>query len=514
MGRMTGRSLRAHLSWPFSLDAVWLLAPALALSAIALLSPVRPHDYFWALVQGRTTWELGSVARHNAFLYTIPETAPFVNQAWLGQLLLYAGYGLGGHTFNLVLLALLLAVSLSLAMDGALLRGARPTDVAVVALVSLPLLALGSGVRTQMFAYPCFVLILRFVLLESPRLAPRPLAVVLVATLLWANTHGSFVLAPAVVLARAAVGIWSAPREARGRAAREHGLELALVLAATCVNPRGPLVYGYALGLPLAMGVLHDTDVNEWRALSPVSPFGLTVIAGMLAGVALGVRRRGRVNLAALGVFLACAALCFVSQRFLAWAALGAVLVLPILTRPEREVPAGDRGGVAGLNAALIGALVLGVVASLPGGPLFQRFAPCAHLPYSDARVLGKETPLRLAEHLAREGAAGRIFHDQAAGGLLEWTLARSGPQAVAFVDQRFEIVPPEIWAQYFTVASAVPGWKAILDHYGIGTLLIDQERQHLLVDAVEREREWRLVARELSYRLYMRTLEKPPGHG
>jgi hypothetical protein len=514
MGRMTGRSLRAHLSWPFSLDAVWLLAPALALSAIALLSPVRPHDYFWALVQGRTTWQLGSVAEHNAFLYTIPETALFVNQAWLGQLFLYGGYGLGGHTFNLVLLALLLAASLSIAMDGALQRGARPTHVALVALVSLPLLALGSGVRTQMFAYPCFVLLLRFVLLEARRLAPRPLAVVLVATLLWANAHGSFVLAPAIILARAAVGVWTAPRETRARTAREHGLELALVLATTCLNPRGPLVYGYALGLPLAMGVLEDTDVNEWRALSPLSPFGMAVIAGMLAGMLLGVRRRGRVNLAALGVFLACSALCLVSQRFLAWAALSAVLVLPVLTRSEREVPAGERGGVAGLNAALIGAMVLGVLASLPGAPLFQRFAPCAHLPYPDARVLGKETPLRLAERLAREGAAGRIFHDQAAGGLLEWTLARSGPKAVAFVDQRFEIVPREIWAQYFTVASAGPGWEALLDRYGIGTLLIDQERQHRLVNAVERDREWRLVARELSYRLYVRSPAKPPGHG
>ena len=507
---MTGRSLRAHLSVPFSLDAVWLLAPPLVLAAIALLSPVRPHDYFWALVQGRTTWELGSVAQQNSFLYTLPETAPFANQAWFGQLMLYAGYGLGGHSVNLVLLALLLAASLFVAMDGALLRGARPAHVALVALGTLPLLALGSGVRTQMFAYPCFVLVLRFVLLEHPRLAPRPLALVLVASLLWANTHGSFVLAPGIVAARAAVGIWSAPRDLRARAAREHGLELALVLAATCVNPRGPLVYGYALGLPLAMGVLHDTDVNEWRALSPFDPFGVAVIAAMVAGVALGVRRRGRASVAALGVFLACSALCLVSQRFLAWAALGAVLVLPVLVRPEREAPTGERGGVAWLNSALAGALLLGVAASLPGAPLFERIAAFAHLPYPDARVLSNETPLRLAEHLARKGAEGRIFHDQAAGGLLEWTLASDTPRAVAFVDQRFELIPPEIWTQYFTIARARPGWQALLDRYGIRTLLLDEERQRLLVDAVEKESRWRLVARELSYRLYERPAETP----
>ncbi len=511
---MPRRSLRDHLHWPIGLDGVWLLAPLFALSAVALLSPIRPFDYFWALVQGRTTWELGGVARQNLFLYTLPEAEPFFNQAWLAQLLLFAGYRVGGHALNLGLLVLLLCVALACCMDGALRRGALPTHVALAALVSLPLLGLGSAVRSQMFAYPCFAVVLRCLLLEVPRLARGPFVAICATSAFWANTHGSFVLAPAMLAARAAFGLWAQPRGARVGALRDHAIELALVLAATCLNPRGPTVYAYSLGLPLSMKVGNQSDVAEWQAISPLEPLGLVVAAAMVAAVMLAALRRGRVSPAPLLVFLGCAALSFVSQRFLAWAALGLVLVLPVLARPDGDPASGERRGVAWLNTALVATFVLVTMASVPGAPLFQRLASHTHLPYAEARALGQETPLRLAERLRREGSTGRIFHDQALGGLLEWVLAADGPKAVAFVDQRFELVPAEIWEEYFTIGAARAGWRELLTRYGIGTLLIDERRQRALVEAIGRDPEWHLVAREFSYRLYERSPRGGPGDG
>lgn len=511
---MPGRSLRHYLSWPIGLDGVWLLAPVFVLSAVTLLSPIRPFDYFWTLVQGRTTWELGRVARENLFLYTLPETEPFFNQAWLAQLLLFGGFRGGGHTFNLVLLAIVLVVALVCCMDGALRRGARPIHVALAALVSLPLLGLGSGVRSQMFAYPCFALLLRYLLLGTPRLARAPLAAVLLATTFWSNTHGSFVLAPAMLAARAACGTWTQPPGARLRAAREHAVELALVLAATCLNPRGPAVYVYAFGLPVSMKLGNQSDVGEWQPLSPLEPLGLVLSAALVATGVLAVSRRKRVAPAALLVFFGCGLLSFVSQRFLAWAALGLVLVVPVLSRREGNAPADDRSGVRWLNIALVASFALVTLGSVPGAPLFERSAARTRLPYTGARALGHETPLGLAEQLARVGATGRIFHDQAIGGLLEWVLAANEPKAVAFVDQRFELVPPEIWAQYFTIASARPGWQRLLLRYEIGTLLIHERRQRPLVDAIERAGEWRLVASEFDYRLYVRSAEGAPSGG
>jgi hypothetical protein len=501
---------------PISLDGVWLLAPLFALSAVALLSPIRPFDYFWALVQGRTTWELGSVARENLFLYTVGETQPFFNQAWLAQLLLFAGYRSGGHTANLVVLVLLLVTALACCMDGALRRGGRPVHVALAALVSLPLLGLGSGVRTQMFAYPCFALLLRFLLLEVPRLARAPFVAILAASAFWANTHGSFVLAPALIAARAALGIWE-QRNGGGRsaAARDHAVEFALVLMATCLNPRGPAVYAYAFGMPLDMGVGNASDVGEWQPISPLEPLGLVLVAAVVAAVALATLRRGRVSPPALLVFLGCALLSFVSQRFLAWAALGLVLVLPVLTRREGQpAESDDRRGVGWVNAGLVALFALITLGSVPGAPLFERLVNSAHLPYAGARALGRETPLRLAERLGREGPNGRVFHDQALGGLLEWVLVADKPKPVAFVDQRFELIGQEIWSEYFTIASARPGWQALLGRYGVRTLLVDERRQRALVEAIAHDPGWRLVAREFSYRLYVRSPQGAPGDG
>jgi hypothetical protein len=356
---MSGRSFRAHLSWRPGLDALWLLSPAFTLAAVAWLRPIRPFDYFWALVQGRASIQLGSIARENLFLHTLPLETPFFNQAWLGQLLLFGGYELGGHTLNLVLLGLLLVAALVLCMDAALRSGALPVHVALIALASLPFIGLGSGVRTQMFAYPCFALVFRHLLLDGARTSPRNLLVVLVAVALWANVHGSFVLAPALIAVRGVFRAAERPPDggSRRKVTTDAARELALVVAATAVNPRGPALYGYVVGIGDAMGVARGTDVAEWQPLSLLDPLGWGLLVAVGASIAIAVTRRERTTLAPLGAFLLLSIASFVSQRFLPWAALAGVAGLPGLLR-RRSAPAADeRRGVPWLNASLVAVL-------------------------------------------------------------------------------------------------------------------------------------------------------------
>jgi hypothetical protein len=512
---MSGRSFRAHLSFRPSLDAVWLLSPALTLMAVAWLRPIRPFDYFWALAQGRATLQLGGIPRENLFLYTLPLDAPFFNQAWLGQLALYAGQALGGHPLNLALLGLSLFAALVISMDTALRIGARPLDVALVAFASLPFIGLGSGVRTQMFAYPCFALVFRHLVLGGERASRRDLGVLFVAVAIWSNVHGSFVLAPALVAVRGALSTLSNLKGGWTRLglARNAALELGLVLAATAVNPRGPTLYAYVLGIGDAMRVGRGTDVAEWQPLSFSDPFAWLLLAGVGTSIALAVKRHDRVGLTALGAFLVLSVASFVSQRFLPWTAFAAVVTVPLLLR-SRSVPAVDsHRGLAWLNLMLLGVLVTATVGSLPGAPLFTHFAPNAQ-PYPKTRALSREVPLRTLEHLARQGYPNRIFHHQAIGGALEWMLASDRPKPVAFVDQRFELTPAWLWRDYFTIALARPGYRELLERHHVGTLLIEERDNAPLVDAVARDTEWRLVSREFSYRLYERVPSRRPSDG
>jgi hypothetical protein len=117
---------------------------------------------------------------------------------------------------------------------------------------------------------------------------------------------------------------------------------------------------------------------------------------------------------------------------------------------------------------------------------------------------LGTDVPLRLAQKLAVL-RPGRIFHTQAVGGLLEWALCSHGPEPVAFVDQRFELIPPPVWREYLDACGAKPGFERILNRYGVVAVLAESSEAKPLLDALANDPDWSLDAREGEFRLYLR---------
>jgi hypothetical protein len=489
---------------PLGIEAVWLAAAPFVLAVAALLSPIRPFDYFWSLVQGRAIVQLGRIPTENLFLHTVPVHAPFIEQPWLAQLAMFGAFRLGGHSANLLLLAGLLALAMAIALDTALRLGGKPRTVAVVALAVSPLLVLGSGVRTQMFAYPCFALILRWSLLRAPGRSLRAIVPSLVVSALWANLHGSFVLAPVIVALAAAGRFLAADRSQRDRWATlaRGGRDAFLVGLAALANPHGARIYSYAAGLAGAVRVAGVSDVGEWLAPSMREPLGIAFyVLAVLGGLAAVLGRR-RVVLAALVPHLGFVALSCASQRFLSWWALSAIVAFARIRGSDG--PVAVRQGPSWPNVALLGLLLSLVLASFPGAPLFERAALRSHLAYPDARALGVESPVRLAQGLA-QGYPGKLFHVQAVGGLLEWTLAADAPKPVAFVDQRFELTPAGVWQDYFAICNARGDWRGLLASYGVGTILIDAKEASPLLGALAADPAWRPMGEELAYHLFQR---------
>lgn len=499
----TRMGLAAHFRFPVGIDAVWLAAAPFVLVVAPLLTPIRPFDYFWSLAQGRAMVQLGQIPSQNMFLYTLPADAPFFDQPWLGQLAMYAAFRVGGHSANLLLLAVSLALAMTIAIDTALRAGGKPRTVALVALAVAPVLALASGARTQMLAYPCFAFVLRGAVLRGSRSGLRSLLPAVLVTALWANLHGSFVLAPLLfVLSALGAGLRPGAGESRRAGGRRLLGEVSLIGAATLLNPHGPMVYVYAFTLAASMRLGGTGEVGEWLALSPLTIEGAAFYTLALAGVVLAVRNRRHARLDALLPHLAFAVTAATSARLVGWWALSAVAaVAPV--QPD-VAGVGGRRGPSWPNVGLLALFVTLALACLPGAPLFERAALHSHLPYTEARAFGVETPWRTAQSLAR-GYPGRLFHTQAVGGLVEWTLAVDGPQPVAFVDQRFELIPPEVWRAYFAICRAEPVWQGLLDRYGIGTLLLDEEDAAGLLAEVSASPAWRLAGREFRYRLYVR---------
>ena len=501
---MSGRGLRDHFSWPLSLEAVWLMSPLFLVAVVALLSPVMPHDYFWALVQGRACVQLGAIPRENAFLFTMPAEAPFFDQPWLAQLAMFGAYTLGGHSLNVVVLALCLCLGLALAMDAALQLGADARAVALIALLSVTIFGFGASVRSQMFAYPCFTAMLRIASAPGGRIDPKGALASAGVAALWANVHGSFVLAPLVMAAPLAVSLF---KTLTGRepasALRARSLRFLAGTAGTFVNPAGPLVYLYVVRLGRAMNVAGKTHVIEWQAprLSSTGGALFLVLFGVSLVALLRFRRRivPEVSLS----FVVLGLLSLLSGRFQDWWALAAPVALGPLF-PARATASHVPRAKSLANAALIATFAAVLLLSLPGLPLFERVAAAGHLPYPGARVLGSQTPLRLGELLLRAGYRGRLFHDQSLGGFIEWMLARDAPRQVAFVDQRFELTPAELWRDYFTLAEARGDFRELLRRYDIDAVLVNDETSAKLVDALKRDPRWLLRAQELRYSLFL----------
>ena len=100
---------------------------------------------------------------------------------------------------------------------------------------------------------------------------------------LWANMHGSFVLAPAIL------GYAWLDDVLRGRPARTSFAVLVLGVLATFVTPFGPGVWAYAAGIganPVIAG-----QVSEWQRTTPFTVTGLLFYASVAAvAVAMALR--------------------------------------------------------------------------------------------------------------------------------------------------------------------------------------------------------------------------------
>lgn len=505
---MSGESagLRQRFAWPLGVDAVWLASPLFVLALAAIFSPIRPFDYFWALVQGRACVQLGRIPTENAFLYTLPAGAPFFDQPWLSQLAMFWVYRTGGHAANLLVLALCLGLSFALLIDTALRLGGDARVVALVALLAVPLVVLGAGVRTQMFAYPCFAILLRQAALSGPEVKLRSLLVSVLVAAFWANVHGSFVLAPLLLAAPVAAALVDLVRK-RGslRSALNRSLACLAAAIGTCLNPSGPWVYVYVARLGRSMRVASGTDVAEWRALSLSTDPGLLFAALALAslGPLLVFRQNSRPALTLL--FLSFGVLSLSSQRFVCWWALAAIVTVGPLI--QHAGPSAPRGKPV-LNALLVAFFGGTLLTASPGMPLFESVVRARQAASPDMRVFGRETPVHLVDLLALGEYPGRLFHNQAIGGLLEWALARDAPKAVAFVDQRFELIPAPVWRDYFAISEAHSGYERLLERYGVGTLLIHDQQDAPLVKALSADPAYTLVARERGYSLFMRRPE------
>lgn len=434
-----------------SLARLWVLL-ALGLPALlALLVPLPAVDLAYQVRTGDLILATGAIPRADSFTFTA-FGQPWTDQQWLAQVLLALGHRLGGWELLAVLRAALVAATAGLLVLAARLRGAGPRTASALALLAFLVSAPSLALRPQLFAIAAFAALLALVAGRSRH--PRVFLAAPLLVALWANLHGSFVLAPLLL------GYAWLDDVARGRPWRASLAVLAVGTAATCLTPFGPGVWAYAASI--GADPVISARVAEWQRTDPLTVMGAVFYASAVAAAA--VAWRGRAMLAwPDAVWLAGLALLAAwTSRGVAWWAPGSVIAVAAAFPADAGRSAVERppaASAARLNMLLAAALGVALVAALPwwwpADPLAGRDGLLSYAPSGLAAWV--------RDHA---GPGARVVVPQVWGSWFEW----AAPRQLYFVDSRFELFPAGVWADEEAISAGGPGalealarWRADL---------------------------------------------------
>ncbi|HET7701225.1 MAG TPA: hypothetical protein VFM06_10215 [Candidatus Limnocylindria bacterium] len=441
---------------------------ALAVFALAIVRAPSDSDMYWHLASGRWMLEHSDILRTDVFTTTVAGQ-PYSVGEWLGQVVLYLAYAIGGWPGLALLRGLLVGVA-AFFLTRVALRATERTGIAILLVV--PALVLSSIVwtdRPHLFTLAFFPLLLD-VLFAARAGRTRWLLVVPPLLLIWTNLHGGYALglATAGIFAVAALlerGAW----RAFGAAAIVGGI-------ATLADPGS---------LGLLSAIEHAASpprfIVEEAPPDVLRPAGFVFALFALGTLAVALRAGGSLLDALLLIPLLWLALS--AQRDMPYFAFAAVpylaralpLAAPRLARARvapspralSRVRHPARAVGMGLAAGAVAMAVLGI-AALPSGP------------DESAYPTGAVAPLR-------EGR-GTLLHEYDWGGYLIWRV----PERPVFIDGRLFPFLPRVYEEWRAAVMLGPRWRDVLARHDVTTVLLRPDRP--LVGAL-RDDGWREVA-------------------
>ena len=458
------RVLRPTLAelWTFLAIALPVLA-----SLIAMMSTV---DLAYQLRAGAEILGGSGIPAVDSWTFTASGLAWF-DQQWGAQVVLNQVYAVVGWTGLVILRATLVGLISGLILLAIRLRapGMRPRTAALMALAAFVVVSPALALRPQLLAMALFTLTLA--LLAARRSHRRAIWSIPVIVVVWANLHGSFILAPALVGIALIDGIGD--RDVAGSTdtragARQMLIVLVATVAATAVTPFGWRVWEYAL--EIARNAKITAQISEWQPPRFTDVPGLlfwgSVALTTLAVVRLAMRER-RVRPQALVAVIGFALLGGLASRGVAWWPGVAVITVAGLWSDgrlaESVVHAPARAG-SPLNVAVATLLVLAGIASLP---VWRSVDPGTGAP--DGVLI--EAPSGITSELrliaTRED---NVWNPQVWGSWLEFAVP--GPRYA--LDSRIEVFPAQVWSDSALVSSGEDGWSQVLDAREVTIVITD----------------------------------------
>jgi hypothetical protein len=468
-----------------TIEGVWAALPVLVPALVALMSTMNAIDLAYHIRAGELILTSHAIPRVDTFTFTV-RGAPWLDQQWGAQLLMALAHRAGGWATLSVLRALLIGGSFGLIYRACRARGAAPAAASLLSLAGFVGSLQTLSMRPQLFAVPLFAATL-LVLVER-REHPRRLWWIPVMAVCWANLHGSFVMAPALV------GL--AFLEDLIRHDRVGAKQLLLVglatMGATVITPFGWHVWSYAI--EISTNPVIRKSITEWAPITLGTFAGVTFFvsaAAIATWLALRGEKTAWPDLMWLLVFFF---LTLPALRGVIWWGLVAPVVvaglLPLRWRARAAEAGTARGGSPVLNLTVVAVLLTASVMALP---FWRDSGPTALL---------TEAPQGLVEAADAHLPPGtRLVVPQPWGSWFEYAL----PSMPVFVDARIELYPASVWQDFSTLHAAQDGWREVLDRWKVQAIVVDP-RDWPLATLLPHDAGWRLVYRDADGELFVRS--------
>ena len=454
-----------------SYDLLWLSLALLVLLPIAMFLSITPHDYWFYVRIGRDILESGIIPRVDTFSYTYPGR-PIFYQSWLSAVIFWLVHSFGGATLTFLLKGMCIALAYGLIW---MLMRSLGTGTKLATLLVM-LLGLSSSMnwstRPQILAYPLFVIVLS-VLWRWQNGHTKWMWTLPLAVLVWANLHGSFILAFVLMGSALLFGVGDRKKLA---------IWLVISLVVTLINPRGVFVWQFVSNMLTSPS--DQLFATEWRP--PVNAgWQMNIFyAWLLLFIPLAAFSPRRLSALEWVWFLGFGWLALSGLRYVIWfmfimAVLTGVLLTEILKtfRPETPLVISNPR----FNILLGGLILLLPLMMLPG--LRESWWKDAPPPYHEAT-----TPIAATEWLASHpDLPGPLFAEFTFGSYLTFAL----PSRLLWIDNRFNAYPPEHWEKYQTISSAEYEWDSLLEQDKVNLLMLSLHTQKNLVKAVEDSGLW-----------------------
>lgn len=448
-----------------SLGRLWIFLAIALPTLAALLASLQSVDLTYHIRAGGEILDRGAIPMSDSWTFTAPGD-PWTDQQWGAQVLLTGVYRLAGWTGLVILRSLLVGAIYGCLFAIARRQGVDARRAAWLILGAFVISAAALALRPQLLGMSLFALV-AFLIVDR-RSHPNRLWAIPAIVLVWANVHGSFVLAP-LVLGLA----WLEDMHDR-----QPGAHRLLILAvgaavAACVTPFGPAVWAYAVGLSVNPEVTRR--ITEWQPTTIQDIPGLLFFGSALAVVVLLARRDRPVpwpTLVGIGTFFLIGVY---AARGIAWWPIGAMAgVAGLLAADPRDradrLLRQDSNAIRRLNVAVAGAILALGVATLP---VWRPIDPGTLAPAGVVANAPSGITLAL-RGLANPGD--RLLNPQVWGSWFEFAL----PALPVAIDSRIEFFPLAVWDAYDTVRNSDDPAQQ-LERWGVTVAVVAVDERPLL---------------------------------